>query len=52
MEVVTKVLSTPAHYPSCHKCSHRKHSRYTRRVADFPMSGKKVYLIILTTKWF
>ncbi|WP_084414225.1 transposase family protein [Salibacterium aidingense] len=52
IEVVKEVLSTSASCPSCQNRFHRKHSRYTRRVADLPMKGKNVHLLILSNKLF
>lgn len=44
--------SSSAVCPSCHRVSHRTHSRYTRKVNDLPVADRQVNFQVLLHKWF
>jgi transposase len=41
-----------ARCPDCHRRSHRVHSRYTRRVADQPIGGRRVSVHLRVRRFF
>ncbi|EOW9530207.1 transposase family protein [Bacillus cytotoxicus] len=41
-----------ANCPSCHSISSRRHSRYTRRIQDLPITDQPVILLLVSHKWF
>lgn len=38
--------------PSCGECSHRVHSRYTRKIAEAPWNRQRVTIRLRTRRWF
>lgn len=52
VEVVAVSSKKTAVCPHCNCPSHKKHSRYVRRLRDLPVSGKQVTLLLQTNKWF
>lgn len=50
--LVVKSPHTSASCPVCLKPSSHKHSQYSRKVQDIPISNKTVELLVLTRRWF
>jgi hypothetical protein len=49
--IVVRSGSLSNECPSCKTASARVHSRYRRRVADLPLSGRRVQLIVLARRF-
>jgi len=52
IEVTVRSEMTAAACPSCGSGSQRVHSRYMRRVADLPCTGRRVSLSVITRRFF
>ena len=52
IEVTVRSETTAAACPSCGSGSQRVHSRYLRRVADLPCTGRRVSLSVITRRFF
>ncbi len=52
LTVTATVVRKTAHCPLCHRRSRRVHSHYRRRVADLPLSGTPVTLLLDVRRFF
>ncbi len=52
LTLIAATTARTAECPICHRCGHRVHSRYQRRVADLPCAGRAVALVIHARRFF
>ena len=52
LTLIAATTARTAECPICHRCGHRVHSRYQRRVTDLPCAGRAVALVIHARRFF